>query len=190
MELEEALKKIEELESTNSDLVTSDKKLETANSSLVDERTTLKQKIKDGSTDDTLKAELEKAQSLLAEKDAEVEAVRTETTQELAKRDMISQLHSLGVKAHNDKALNEIANTILGEAVYEDGAFKFVDEDGTTKYNEAKKPFSIQDKINDMKSGDDSFRFAPSTGGGASDTTTAPTPSNDINSILDANLKY
>ena len=188
---EEYDNKIAELEATNGELVASVKKLETANSSMVAERSELKQKIKDGSTDDTLKADLEKAQALLAEKDAEVEAVRTETTAELAKRDMISQLQSLGVKAHNDTALNEIANTILNDAQYEDGGFKFLDEDNTTRYNDAKKPYSIMDKVNAMKEGDDAFRFAVATGGGATDTTTAPAPQqSDLNSILNAGLKY
>jgi len=50
--------------------------------------------------------------------------------------------------------------------------------------------FTYRILLDELKEGDKSYLFTKATGGGASDTTTAPTPSNDINSIIDAGLKY
>ena len=191
MNEEELKAKLAELEETNKSLVESVGKLEKANTDLVSQRTELKEKIKANSGDEELKKELDAYKLQLEEVEADKEALVGDFTHKLASKDMVQQLSALGVKTHNADALNMVSDLILNDAKYEDGAFKFVTEDNTTRFNDSNKPFNLQDKVNELKESDKSYLFVPSNGGGATDTTTAPAPQqSDLNSILNAGLKY
>ena len=190
MNEEELKAKLAELEETNKSLVESVGKLEKANTDLVSQRTELKEKIKANSGDEELKKELDAYKLQLEEVEADKEALVGDFTHKLASKDMVQQLSALGVKTHNADALNMVSDLILNDAKYEDGAFKFVTEDNTTRFNDSNKPFNLQDKVNELKESDKSYLFVPSNGGGATDTTTAPAPQTDINSIINAGLTY
>jgi len=176
MNEEELKAKLAELEETNKSLVESVGKLEKANTDLVSQRTELKEKIKANSGDEELKKELDAYKLQLEEVEADKEALVGDFTHKLASKDMVQQLSALGVKTHNADALNMVSDLILNDAKYEDGAFKFVTEDNTTRFNDSNKPFNLQDKVNELKESDKSYLFVPSNGGGATDTTTAPAP--------------
>ena len=181
---------LEALKETNKELVGRVSQLESINISLVDQKKELKQKLEDGSTDEALKAELTNYKEQLSQVEQDKADIESTFTSKLAQRDMLSQLNELGVKAHNSDALNAIADLTLSDAKYEDGSFAYLKEDGTTRFSDADKPFSIQDRVNELKESDKAYLFVQATGGGATDTTTAPTPNNDINSIVNASLKY
>jgi chromosome segregation ATPase len=187
MTIEEEL---EAVKATNKELVDKVGFLEKDLSKAIAKRDEAKQALADNTGDEELRKELDNYKEQLSQVEQDKADIESTFTHKLAQRDMISQLNELGVKAHNMDALNAIAELTLSDAKYEDGSFKYLKDDGTTKFSDTDKEYSIQDKINELKEGDKSYLFKQATGGGASDTTTAPPPSNDINSILDANLKY
>ena len=164
---EEYEAKIKELQANNADLVTSIGKLELANKDLVADRTALKDKLKDGSGDEALVAENNNLLDQLAQTQADKEELTSGFKVQLSQRDMLTQLNELGVKAHNRDALNAITDLVLGDADYEDGSFKFLKEDGTTRFGTADRPYSIQDKLNELKESDKGYLFVKDSGGGA-----------------------
>ena len=180
MNEEELKAKLAELEETNDLLVESVGKLEKANTDLVSQRAELKEKIKANSGDEELKKELDAYKQQLEEVEADKEALVGDFTHKLASKDMVQQLSALGVKTHNADALSAVSDLILKDAVYEDGAFKFVNDENTTRFNDANQPFNLQDRVNELKESDKAYLFVPATGGGATDTTTAPTPKTDV----------
>jgi len=181
---------IAELQSTNKTLTERVNQLESINTDLVTQKKELKQKLEDGSTDEELKAELNNYKEQLSQVEQDKQSLQDGYTAELNSLNMQAQLKELGVSVHNSDAMNAVVELALQDATYKDGGFQYLNDDGTTRFNDSNKDYSIQDKINELKEGDKSYLFTKATGGGASDTTTAPTPSNDINSIIDAGLKY
>ena len=190
MELEQALAKIKELESTNADLVTRVGTLETNNNDLVMQREQLKAKIKEGTGDETLKAELDNYKEQLASVEADKEAIKGEFTSKLSKLQMMQTLKESGVQAQNDDAMNAIVDLVAQRAVYDDGAFKFVKEDGTTRFTDGDKPYGVIDAVNELKESEKAYLFKAQTGGGMTETPAVPNSKPDINSIIDAGLKY
>ena len=176
MTTEEMEARIKELETNNADLVLGIGKLELANKDLVADRTSLKEKLKDGSGDEALKLELDNYKAKLDEVEADKAGMENGFKVQLSQRDMLTQLGSLGVKAHNSDALNAITDLVLGDAVYEDGGFKFVNEDGTTKFSQADKPYSIQDKVNELKDSDKGYLFVADTGAGTPNNESGSAP--------------
>jgi len=189
-EIQALQQKLIEATKTNEELVTRVQRLETDNNDLVAQRKELKQKLQDGASDDELKKELDNYKQKMSEIEEEYQAKENEYVSKLANKDMMQQLKELGVEAHNSDALNALSSIILSEAKYEDGSFKFVGEDGTTRFNDANKEYSILDKVNELRGGDKSYLFKPTVG--ASDDTVTPTApaKTDINSVLDAGLTY
>ena len=181
---------IVELQNTNKTLTERVNQLESINTDLVDQKKELKQKLTDGATDEDLKAELSNYKEQLSQVEADKQSLQDGYTKELNSLQMASQLKEMGVEVHNGDAMNAVVELALTEATYKDGGFAFLNEDGTTRFNDSNKDYSLQDKINDLKESDKSYLFKQATGGGATDTTTAPAPNTDINSIINAGLTY
>jgi len=188
---------IAELKQTNEQLVSRVQQLESINSDLVSQKKELKQKLEEGASDEEVKKELEnykrRMEKMEAEKrsiQAEMQSIEEGYTTELNKMRLINELRASGVEAKNELALNTIADQILSEAKYEEGAFKFLNEEGTTRFNDANKPYSIIDKVNDLKETEFGIFFKEATGGDAAETPVTAQPKTDINSIIDAGLKY
>ncbi len=180
---------IQALQDTNKELTERVNQLESINTDLVTQKKDLKQKIEDGVTDEDMKLELDNYKAQLAQVESDKESLRDGYTSELNGLHMLQQLKEMGVEAHNSDAMNAVSELVLQDATYKDGSFVFLNEDGTTKFNESNKDFSIQDKINQMKESDKSYLFKVATGGGATDAPQAPTKPG-INDILNAGLTY
>ena len=177
------------LQATNKELVSKVGFLEKDLAKAIVKRDEAKQALADNTGDDELRNELENYKEQLSQVEQDKADIEATFTGKLAQRDMISQLNELGVKAHNMDALNAIADLTLSDAKYEDGGFSYLKEDGTTKFSDADKPFSIQDKINELKDSDKGYLFVKDSGGGKEDIPTAP-PKTDINSVINAGLTY
>jgi len=166
---------IEALQATNKELVSKVGFLEKDLSKAIIKRDEAKQALADNTGDDELRKELDNYKQQLSQVEQDKADLTSDFTTKLSKRDMLSQLNELGIKAHNIDALDAIADLTLGDAKYNDGSFIFQNEDGTTRFNHADKEYSIQDKINELKEGDKSYLFVKDSGGGASDTPVVPT---------------
>ena len=164
---------IQALQDTNKQLTERVNQLESINTDLVAQKKDLKQKVEDGVTDEDMKAELANYKAQLDQVESDKQSLTDGYTKEMNSMKMASQLKEMGVEVHNTDAMNAVVELTLNEATYKDGGFVFLNEDGTTKFNNANKDFSIQDKINELKGGDKSYLFKASTGGGASE---APSP--------------
>ncbi len=165
---------IEELQNTNKQLTERVNQLESINTDLVTQKKDLKQKIEEGVTDEELKLELDNYKAQLAEVESDKESLRDGYTKELNGLHMIQQLREMGIQAQNSDAMNSVGELVLQDATYKDGGFVFLNEDGTTKFNEANKDFSVMDKINELKGGDKSYLFKEATGGGAETAPAVP----------------
>jgi len=181
---------IAELQQTNEQLVSRVQQLESINSDLVTQKKELKSKLEEGVSDEDIKAELDNYKQKLEQIEEEKQSIEESYTSELNKMRLINELRGTGVEAKNELALNTIADQILSEAKYEEGAFKFLNEEGTTKFNDANKPYGIMDKVNELKESEFGIFFKEATGGGATETSATPQPKTDINSIIDAGLTY
>ena len=189
-DLEQAQATIETLTQTNTDLVARVGVLETNNKDLTEQRKVLQGQLKDGSGDESLKAELENYKTQLEGVEADKESLKHEYSQEINSMRMMTQLKELGVETHNADALSAVSELVLGEATAKDGGFVFLKEDGTTRFNQANQDYSIQDKINDLRESDKSYLFKQPTGGGKQDTPNATPGKKSINDVIDAGLKY
>lgn len=184
---------IQALQDTNERLVERIGQLESINVDLVEQRAQWKDLLEKGYSDEDMKAELENYKAQLGSVESEKAELQAGYTEKLSKLQMNNVLRDLGIKAQTPEALEKIAEMVLADATAtEEGAFKFLNEDKTTRFNEAKNEYGVMDKINELKEGGNSFYFAPEKGaGGGGD---APDPSatkkTDINSIIDAGLKY
>ena len=165
---------IQALQDTNKELTERVNQLESINTDLVTQKHDLKQKIEDGVTDEDMKLELTNYKEQLAQVESDKESLRDGYTKELNGLHMMQQLREMGVEAHNSDAMNAVSELVLQDATYKDGSFVFLNSDGTTRFNESNKDFSIQDKINEMKESDKSYLFKAATGGGATDTPSTP----------------
>lgn len=163
------------LQATNEELVTRVNQLEVINKDLTVQRKELNDKLQDGLTDDEAKAEITNLKALLS-------GVEDEKTQQTAEFDtkinsmrMRDVLREAGVEAQNSDAMESLSALMLDGVSYDDG-FKWANEDGTTRYNEAKKPYGVIDRVNELKEGDKGYLFKPVTGGGggANVPTSAP----------------
>lgn len=157
---------IKALQDTNKELVSRVSQLESINISLVDQKKELKQKLEDGVTDEELKAELDNYKVQLEGVQVEKDNLSNEYQKELNSLRMVTMLKEMGVETHNIDALNAVAELTLSDASYKDGAFVYLNEDGTTIFNDENKSFSVQDKINQLKEGEKSYLFKQPTGGG------------------------
>ena len=180
---------ITELQSTNKSLTERVNQLESINTDLVDQKKELKQKLADGATDEDMKAELANYKEQLDQVESDKQSLQDGYTKELNGLQMASQLKEMGVEVHNSDAMNAVVELALQDATYKDGGFQFLNDDGTTRFNESNKDYSLQDKINSLKESDKSYLFKQATGGGKEDIPTAPTKP-DFNDILNAGLKY
>jgi seryl-tRNA synthetase len=175
MTTEELQAKVEELQATNAQLVESIGKLETANKDLVEQRQQLKEKLKEGANDEELKKELDSYKKQLEKVEAEKSEIEQSYTQKLSKMQIKQMLKEAGVKAHNDDAFESIAELALDGAKYDGGAFVYTDEEGKTLFNEANKPYSVLDKVNELRDSEKSYLFVQDTGGDTpKDKSTAP----------------
>jgi len=176
MEVEELEAKIKELEETNGQLVERVGQLESINKDLVEQKKELKEKIKEGATDEELKKELDNYKAQLEQTEQEREALKAEMTKEISTLRLSQIVEGLGIKFKNDFAREAVIEDILKEAKYEDGEFKFINEDGTTRFNEANKEYGVIDSINAIRQTDKGILIEDSKGGDAgSNKQAAPT---------------
>lgn len=178
MTIEDAQAKIEQLEATNSNLVNRVNTLEVANTDLITERKELKTKLKEGSNDEQLKAELENYKTQLETVTEERDNQSSNYEKDLNSLRMMAQLKEMGVETHNADALTSVAELVLSDATYNDGAFNYLNEDGTTRFNDANNAYSVQDKVNDLREGEKSYLFKQPTGGGATGKAGEPSKQN------------
>ena len=190
MTTEELEAKIQTLEATNTDLVTSIGKLEKANADLVTERVEFKQKLKDGVSDEELKAENEKLLAVIENQDQKFSDIESSHRSEVNEMKIISMFDATGIKADSDKAKELLIPLLKQGSDFAEDGFKYTDEDNTTLFKEDNRKYDLMDRINELKEGGYSGLFEKQTGGGATDTTTAPAPQTDINSIINAGLTY
>ena len=75
-------------------------------------------------------------------------------------------LRGLGIadRAVNEVAFEELTNIILDEANREGSQFTFKDEEGRTRFTDAGKPMTVEDRVNEIATGDRAFLFNPRTG--------------------------
>lgn len=182
---------IKALQTTNKELTERVNQLESINTSLVDQKKELKQKLDDGITDEDMKKELDNYKEQLALVESDKKTMASEYSKELNGLHMNQQLKELGVNTHNGDAMAEVSKLVQEDATFKNGGFVFLNEDGTTKFNDANKDFSIQDKINELKGSDKSYLFKADTGGGAKDDIPNAAPTKpSFNDMLNAGLKY
>ena len=152
-----------------------------------------KRELLESGGNDALKAEVENLKKLLDGSKEEIEAVKAESEATLNKMRMRDMVKAAGIEAQNDDALNAVVELALDGVKYEDG-FVWQNEDGTTRYNEENKPYSVVDRINELREGDKSYLFKPQQGGGAGSGNTPDVKADDkpagINEILNAGLSY
>ena len=180
------------LQDTNKALTERVNQLESINSDLVTQKKELKQKLEDGASDEDLKLELANYKTQLEQVEADKDSLRDGYTSELNGLHMQNQLKEMGVETHNLDAMNAVSGLVLQEATYKDGAFVFLNDDGTTKFNQSNKDYSIQDKINELKESDKAYLFKASSGGGAKAPEGKPTPVNqsDTDRVNALKLKH
>ncbi len=179
----------EELEQTNKDLVQRVTQLESINSDLVDQKKELKSKLQSGITDESVKAELDNLKSLLESSDSEKQKLISDHGTEINGMRMLDSLREAGVKAQNSDAMSAIADLVLDGSDYDNG-FVWKNEDGSTVYNESNKPYGIVDKINELKESEKAYLFEAAVGGGGVTTPPTTKPTQSINDIINAGLKY
>jgi len=179
------------LQEVNKSLTERVNQLESINVSLVDQKKELKLKLEDGLTDEEAKTEINNLKALLEVSDSEKSELIDGHSQQINGMRMKDALRDAGVLAQNDDAMSAISSLVLDGSSYDDG-FLYKNEDGSTKYNEANKPYGIIDKVNELKEGNKSYLFAPIKGGGGSENHApiAETTKTDINSIINAGLTY
>ncbi len=189
MTTEEFEAKILELETTNTSLVVSIGKLETANKDLLGQRQTLKDKIRDGSGDEELRAENEKLLGIVESQDERFKDVETNHKSEMDAMKLVSMFDDLGVKAKNEQTKKLLMPLLMDGSDFAEDGFRYMDEDKTTRFKEDNSKYGLMDKINDLKDGGYDGLFETSKGGGASDAPVAPTKSS-VGDIIDAGLTY
>ena len=158
--------KIAKLEATNTDLVTSIGKLEKANADLVTERVEFKQKLKDGVTDEELKAENEKLMAVLESQDQKFSEQATTHTAEVNRMKIISMFDATGIKADSDKAKELLIPLLQQGSDFAEDGFRYVDEEKTTEFKADNVKYDLMDRINDLRDNGYGGLFQPAKGGG------------------------
>lgn len=176
---------------TNDDNVERINSLERTNSDLVEQRAEWRKNVRDMAPENA-KKEIDNLKAQLDEVATDRQNTEAEYTKELNGLRIDTVLKELDVKGQNADAFKAIGNLALEGTKYEDGGYVYTNEDGTTRYNEDKKPYSVMDKINELKEGEKSYLFKEATGGGfkKDETPKAPNTKPDINDIINRGLKY
>jgi len=179
------------LQATNATLVERVTQLESINTDLAEQKKLFKAKLQDGLSDDEAKAEIANLKSLLEGAQGEQESLRSEHNNQINSMRMRDVLREAGVNAQNGDAMDALSSLVLDGASYEDG-FVWKNEDGSTVYNEANKPYGVIDRVNELKDSNKSYLFKATTGGGGGgDTQTPPVDKKtSINDIINAGLTY
>jgi len=180
---------IKALQDTNNDLVERVNQLESINVDLVAQKKEFKQKLEEGLTDEDAKTEINSLKNLLAGVEDERNGLIAEHSKQVNGMRMKDLLRESGIKAQNSDALEALSGLVLDGSTYEDG-FTWKNEDGSTRYNEDKKPYGVIDRVNELREGDKSYLFQPITGGGAAETISTAPSKPSINDIINAGLKY
>lgn len=175
---------IAQLQETNKTLTQRVNQLESINTDLVGQKKELKKKLEDGFNDEDMKRELDNYKSQLEQVEKDKVELQNGYTKQISSLHMKQMLKDMGVSVHNSDALEAVAELALSEATYKDGGFVFLNKDGTTRFNDANKDYSLNDKINDLKQSDKSYLFKQAIGGGADDSKkTPPQNKNNIDAI-------
>ena len=190
----ELLTKFNDIVKTSEENVKQISFLESEAKKAFEARDKAKRELLESGGDEALKAEIDNLKGLLEGSKEEIDAVKAESAATLNKMRMRDVIKQSGIDAQNDDALNAIVDLALDGVDYDDG-FVWKNEDGTTRYNEAKKPYSVIDRVNELRGGDKSYLFKPQQGGGGGGAGNTPDVKAEdkpkgISAILDAGLKY
>lgn len=169
---------IKELQETNNELVKKVGFLEKDLAKAIIKRDEAKKALEDNSGDTELLKELENYKTKLDEVTTENGNLKGEYETNLNGMRMMAQLKEMGIETHNSDALQSLTDIVLSDATYKDGAFVYLDEENTTRFNEANKPFGIIDRVNEVKESDKGYLFKQPTGGGATGKTGEPSKQN------------
>ena len=183
---------IEALQKTNDDLVARISQLESINIDLVDQKKELKQKLTDGFNNDDMQKELKNYKDQLAKVEADKQELEAGYTSKLSALQMKNVLRDLNVEGQTPEALDTITKLVLDGATNNDGNFAYLNEDGTTKFNESNAEYSVIDRVNELRESGNAYHFKQATGAdGGKTTPTAPKNHKpDINDIINRGLKY
>ena len=186
----ELIKELEELNSTNKEGAERVNFLEREAKDAYKARDEAKAKLLDNGSDEAQKAEIANLKEVIANSEAELNGVRSESEATLNAMRMSNAISAAGVDAQNSDALEAITSLVLDGATYDDG-FTWQNDDGTTRHNEANKPYGIIDKINEIKDGSKSYLFKTNGGGGGSgEPPKTEEKPGGISAIIDAGLTY
>ena len=174
---------------TNNSNVERINSLERVNKDLENQRATWRQTVRDVAPEEA-KKEIDNLKTQLNGALEERNKIKTDYETELNELRISSVLNSLGVETHNSDSFKNIGKLALDGAIYKDGDFVYLNEDGTTRYNTEKKPYSVLVRINELKESDKGYLFVQPKGGGYKENT-PPKPSKpNINDIINRGLTY
>lgn len=148
--------------------------LERVNADLVAQRSEWRKNVRDMAPEHAQK-EIENLTNQLAEVSTQRDNQRAQYDTELNGLRINALLKEMGIEGQNADALSSIGQLALQGAEYKDGAFVYLNEDGTTRYNDT-KPYTVLDKINDLKESEKSYLFKQATGGGFKPSNGNPPP--------------
>jgi len=176
---------IQALQATNKELVAKVGFLEKDLSKAIIKRDEAKQALADNTGDDELRKELDNYKEQLSQVEQDKADISSSYKGKLANSALDRLLDDKFLDVKEGKSREYLKNELLkseGIEFDEDkNDFVFLNEDKTTKFNDdTSKEYSIFDKLNELKEKDNEFFFNKATGGGATDTTTAPTPKTDV----------
>lgn len=182
---------IELLQKTNADLVARIGQLESINVDLVSQKKDLKKKLEEGYSDEDVRKELDNYKSQVANIETEKAELQADYDGKLNKLTMKNVLRDLDIEGQTPEALETIAGLMLDGATPKDGSFLYLNEDGTTKFNDNQTEYSITDRINELKESGNSYHFKEATGGGGGKTPATPKDEKpSINDIVNRGLSY
>ncbi len=130
----------------------------------------VKELIKKGKNDESLKQEIENLTKMISAKDEELKSKLAEADKRYTDKIVEVEIAKLGTNANvvNDKALSILIEAIKEGATLDNGIIIYKDADGSTIRNSTGQPLSISEKINQFKADDTySFLFKPTTNGGS-----------------------
>lgn len=130
----------------------------------------VKELLKSGKNDETLKAEIANLQKLITDKDNEYTTKLSESDNRFKNKLIEMEIAKIGASSDvvNDKALEILIEAVKNGATLEDGNIVYKDANGATLRNSAGRPLSIAERMAEFKADvNNSFLFkATSNGGG------------------------
>ena len=129
----------------------------------------VKDLLKQGKNDETLKAEIANMQKLISDKETEFNTKLSESENRFKNKLIEMEIAKIGASSDvvNEKALSILIDAVKSGATLEDGEIVYKDEKGATLRNPAGRPLSIAERMAAFKSDtNNSFLFKPTSNGG------------------------